>query len=64
MRNIEILPETCDIRVQGTTRDTADSSEELKAAILAGANETMYPFGINDGTVVSIKDAKTGEVLA
>ena len=61
---IENLPDTCDIRVQSTTIDTADSPEELKAAILAGANETMYPFGINDGTVVSIKDTKTGEVLA
>ena len=37
--------------------------EDLKAAILAGANETMYPFGIKDGTVISIKDTKTGEEL-
>ena len=40
------------------------SPEELKAAILAGVNETMRPFGINDGTVMAIKDTKTGEVLA
>lgn len=64
LSKIESLPDTYDIRVQGTTIDTADSPEELKAAILAGANETMSPFGINDGTVVAIKDTKTGEVLA
>lgn len=64
LSKIEALPDTYDIRVQGTTIDTADSPEELKAAILAGVNETMFPFGINDGTVVSIKDAQTGEVLA
>ncbi len=64
LSKIEALPDTYDIRVQGTMIDTADSPEELKAAILAGVNETMSPFGINDGTVISIKDAKTGEVLA
>lgn len=64
LSKIEALPDTYDIRVQGTMIDTADSPEELKAAILAGVNETMFPFGINDGTVVSIKDAQTGEVLA
>ena len=64
LSKIESLPDTYDIRVQGTTIDTADSPEELKAAILAGVNETMRPFGINDGTVMTIKDTKTGEVLA
>lgn len=63
LSKIESLPDTVDIRVQGTTIDTADSPEDLKAAILAGANETMYPFGIKDGTVISIKDTKTGEEL-
>ena len=64
LSKIESLPDTYDIRVQGTMIDTADSPEELKAAILAGVNETMRPFGINDGTVMAIKDTKTGEVLA
>ena len=64
LSKIEQLPDTIDVRVQGTTIDTADSPEDLKAAILSGANETMNPFGINDGVVVSIKDAKTGEELA
>ena len=64
LAKIESLPDTIDVRVQDTMIDTADSPEDLKAAILAGANETMYPFGIKDGTIVSIKDTKTGEVLA
>ena len=64
LSKIESLPDTYDIRVQGTMIDTADSPEELKAAILAGVNETMRPFSINDGTVMAIKDTKTGEVLA
>ena len=63
LSKIENLPDTIDIRIQGTTIDTADSPEDLKAAILAGANETMNPFGIKDGTVISIKDTKTGEKL-
>lgn len=64
LSKIESLPDTIDVRVQDTMIDTADSPEDLKAAILAGANETMYPFGIKDGIVVSIKDTKTGEILA
>lgn len=64
LNKIENLPDTIDVRVQDTMIDTADSPEDLKAAILAGANETMYPFGIKDGTIVSIKDTKTGETLA
>lgn len=64
LAKIESLPDTIDVRVQDTMIDTADSPEDLKAAILAGANETMYPFGIKDGTIVSIKDTKTGETLA
>ena len=64
LAKIESLPDTIDVRVQDTMIDTADSPEDLKAAILAGANETMYPFGIKDGTIVSIKDTKTGEMLA
>lgn len=63
LAKIESLPDTIDVRVQDTMIDTADSPEDLKAAILAGANETMYPFGIKDGTIVSVKDTKTGEIL-
>ena len=64
LAKIENLPDTIDVRVQDTMIDTADSPEDLKAAILAGANKTMYPFGIKDGTIMSIKDTKTGETLA
>ena len=63
LSKIESLPDTIDIRIQDTMIDTADSSEDLKAVILTGANKTMYPFGIKDGTIVSIKDTKTGEML-
>ena len=61
---IESLPDTVDVRIQDTMIDTTDSPEDLKAVILAGANERMYPFGIKDGTIVALKDAQTGETLA
>ena len=64
LNKIESLPDTIDVRIQDTMINTADSPEDLKAVILAGANERMYPFGIKDGTIVSLKDAKTGEILA